>query len=98
VKLNALNGRLSTTISYYDIKVTDIVRNYVDPAGIIVNRSIQNGTQVSRGFEFELAANPVTGLNVTAGFAYNQAKYQNASDDINGLRRGTAGSPYTANL
>lgn len=98
IKLNAFEGRLSTTLSYYDIKVTDIVRNYVDPAGIIVNRSIQNGTQVSRGLEFELAANPITGLNVTAGFAYNKSKYLNASDDVNGLRPGTAGSPYTANL
>lgn len=98
VKLNALEGRLSATISYYDIKVTDIVRNYVDPAGIIVNRSIQNGTQLSRGLEFEVAAHPATGLNITAGFAYNQSRYSNASDDVNGLRPGTAGSPYTANL
>lgn len=98
IKLNAFDGRLSTTISYYDIKVKDIVRAYIDPAGVLAGQSIQNGTQISKGIEFEIAANPIAGLNITAGFAYNNSKYINASDDVNGLRPGTSGSPYTANF
>jgi iron complex outermembrane receptor protein len=35
---------------------------------------------------------------VTTGFAYNDSKYENANDNINGLRPGTAGSPYLFNL
>lgn len=98
VKLNAFGGRLSSTISYYDIKVKDIVRAYIDPAGLLVNQSIQDGTQVSRGIEAEVIANPFSGLNIVAGFTYNHSEYENADADVNGLRPSTAGSPYTANL
>lgn len=98
VKLNAFDGRLSSTISYYNIKVKDIVRSYVDPAGVIVNQSIQDGTQVSKGLEAEVTANPVSGLNITAGFTYNDSYFENATADVNGRRPGTAGSPYTFNL
>lgn len=98
VKLNAFDGRLSSTISYYDIKVKDIVRTYVDPKGLIVNQSIQDGTQISKGLEAEVTANPVSGLNVTAGFTYNDSYFENATADVNGRRPGTAGSPYTFNF
>ncbi|HEY0177029.1 MAG TPA: TonB-dependent receptor, partial [Pedobacter sp.] len=98
IKLNAFDGRLSSTISYYNIKVKDIVRAYIDPANIIVNQSIQDGTQVSKGLEAEVTANPFAGLNVTAGFTYNDSYYENAAVDVNGRRPGTAGSPYTVNF
>jgi len=96
VKLNAFDGRLSSTISYYDIKVKDIVRtdNTLPPP----NQSIQNGTQVSKGIEAEITANPFAGLNVTTGFAYNDSKYENTNADLDGLRPGTAGSPYVFNF
>ncbi|NCD70292.1 TonB-dependent receptor [Mucilaginibacter agri] len=94
VKLDVFDGKLSSTLSYYDIKVKDILR--ADPAH--PNFSIQNGTQVSKGLEAEVIANPLTGLNVVAGFAYNDSKYINSSADVDGLRPGVAGSPYTANL
>lgn len=98
IKLNAFDGRLSSTISYYNIKVQDIVRNYVDPNGLIVNKSIQDGTQISKGIEAEITANPISGLNVNAGFTYNDSYYQKASADVDGRRPGTAGSPYTVNF
>jgi iron complex outermembrane receptor protein len=96
VKLNAFDGRLSSTISYYNIKVKDIVRT--DNTLPAPNQSIQNGTQLSKGIEAEITANPFAGFNVTTGFAYNDSKYENANDNINGLRPGTAGSPYLFNL
>jgi iron complex outermembrane receptor protein len=98
VKLNAFDGRLSSTISYYDIKVKDIVRTDLSLPGTGTNQSIQNGTQVSKGVELEITANPLAGLNITTGFGYNDSKYENASADVNGLRPGTAGAPYTFNF
>jgi len=96
VKLNAFDGRLSSTISYYNIKVRDIVRfdNTLPPP----NQQVQDGTQVSKGIEAEITANPLAGLNITAGFAYNDSKYENTNADLNGLRPGTAGSPYLVNF
>ncbi|CAM4310445.1 iron complex outermembrane recepter protein [Pedobacter westerhofensis] len=96
VKLNAFDGRLSSTISYYDIKVKDIVRT--DNTLPAPNNQIQNGTQVSKGIEAEITANPFAGFNVTTGFAYNDSKYENTSADLDGLRPNTAGSPYLFNF
>lgn len=94
VKLNLFDGKLSSTLSYYDIKVKDILRTDPEHA----NFQIQNGTRISRGFEAEVIANPFTGFNVIGGFAYNYSLYTNADADVNNLRPGTASSPYMANL
>ncbi|MBF4507418.1 TonB-dependent receptor [Flavobacterium sp. JLP] len=80
VKLNAFQNKLSATISYYDIKVKDIVT--ADPN--LPNASIQNGTQFSKGFEVEVTANPIPGLNLLVGFSKNDS-------DLNGKRPVTAG-------
>lgn len=87
-------NKISATLSYYDIKVTDITRDDPDHA----NFSIQDGTQVSRGFEAELIANPVSGLNIVAGYTYNDSKYTKSNASVEGLRPSTSGSPRTANL
>lgn len=95
VKLLLLEGKLSATVSYYNIKVKDMVRPYNGPTP---NLSIQDGTQVSRGVETEIVASPIRGMNIIAGFAYNDSKMVAADKDIEGRRPGTAASPYTANL
>lgn len=94
VKVNAFHGKLSATVSYYDIEVKDVVR----PDQTHPNFSIQDGTQVSKGFEAEVMANPVQGLNIVAGFAYNDSKLVKAGADVQGRRPATAMSPTTANL
>lgn len=93
VKLNAFNGKLNATLSYYDIKVQDMVRPSANPTF-----SVQDGTQVSKGFEAEVIANPLQGLNVVAGFAYNDSKMEKSSADVEGRRPATAMSPTSANL
>jgi iron complex outermembrane receptor protein len=94
VKVNAFGGKLSGTVSYYDIKVKDIVRPYLpDPI-----KSIQDGTQTSKGVEVGVVANPFRGLNLVAGFAYNDSKMEKADSDVEGLRPATAMSPYAVNL
>jgi iron complex outermembrane receptor protein len=94
VKLNALGGKLNGTISYYDIEVKDLVRPYAANP----NFSIQDGTQLSKGIEAEIIAKPAVGLNVVAGFSYNDSKYIKSDPDVEGRRPATAMSPYTANL
>jgi iron complex outermembrane receptor protein len=85
---------VTATFSYYDIAVTNVTRDDPDH----VNFSIQDGTQVSKGFEAELIANPVPGLNIVAGFTYNDSKYTRSNENIQGYRPTTAGPPRMANL
>jgi iron complex outermembrane receptor protein len=95
VKIDLFDGKLSSTLSYYDIKVKDVVR----ASAINPSLSVQDGTQFSRGFEAEIIANPVTGLNIIAGFSYNDSKLEKTADaTVEGLRPTTAGSPYNANF
>jgi iron complex outermembrane receptor protein len=88
--------KISATLSYYDIQVTNVTRDDPDPNH--VNYLIQDGTQVSKGFEAELIANPISGLNIIAGYTYNDSKYEKSNASVQGLRPTTAGSPRTANL
>ncbi|OZI09077.1 TonB-dependent siderophore receptor [Siphonobacter sp. BAB-5385] len=94
IKLDAFGGRLNGTLSYYYITVENLVR----PNPTTPNFSIQDGTQRSQGLEAELIANPFQGLNVVAGFAYNDSKYTKSASDVEGRRPATAMSPYSANL
>jgi len=80
VKLNAFQNKVSATISYYNIKVKDIV--IADPN--LPNASLQNGTQFSKGFEIEVAANPIPGLNLLVGYSKNDS-------ELNDIRPVTAG-------
>jgi iron complex outermembrane receptor protein len=89
-------NKISATFSYYDIKVTNMTRPDLEHTqGSFL---IQDGVQLSKGFEAEVIANPVPGLNIVAGYTYNESKLDKAAVDVNGLRPTTAGSPTTANL
>lgn len=94
VKLDAFDGRLGATISYYDIQV----KNKVRPDVLHANASVQDGTQYSKGIEAEITANPFSGFNIIAGYAHNDSKMEKSSDYDNGRRPQTAGSPDAANL
>jgi iron complex outermembrane receptor protein len=95
VKLDAAGGRVSATVSYYDIRVANRLR----PAPTAANPSaqLQDANQWSRGAELNLTANPVRGLNIVGGFAYNYSVYVKSADNVNGRRPETASSPYLAN-
>lgn len=71
VKTSLLNGRLTATASFYNITVSDIVRQDPERFGF----QIQDGEQYSRGVEFSLTTSPVNGLNITAGYSHNDSKY-----------------------
>lgn len=70
VKTNLFNNRLNATISYYDITVKD--RVITDPSSIF--NKIQGGEVISKGFEIEINANPVDGLNIRAGYSNNESE------------------------
>jgi iron complex outermembrane recepter protein len=93
IKLDALNNKLNATLSYYDISVTNMTRDDPDNA----NFKLQDGTQQSKGFEAEVIANPIPGLNIVAGYSYNKSKLEKANKSIEGLRPASAGPERTAN-
>lgn len=88
IKTSVLNDRLTFTASYYDIRVSNIVRQ--DPNR--PNYQIQDGENYSRGLEFSLNASPVNGLNITAGYSHNKSEVTVTSNDaIRGRRPERAG-------
>ncbi|WP_316847778.1 TonB-dependent receptor [Pedobacter psychrodurus] len=97
IKTNIFDGKLTGSVSYYYIKVKDIVRGYNgDPTN--PTAQIQDGNKISKGIEAEIVANPVNGLNIIAGFAYNDNRMVNASPDVEGRRDAYSAAPYSANL
>jgi iron complex outermembrane receptor protein len=72
IKAELPGNKLSGSISYYHIGVDNALRT--DDA----QYSFQDGQQVSKGVEVELTANPVPGLNIVAGYGYNENKFVKA--------------------
>ena len=95
IKTNLFNNRLNATISYYDINVKD--RVITDPASPF--NKIQGGEVESKGFEIEVNANPVNGLNIRAGYSNNDSE-TTVSDNAEILNRRPleAGPETTYNL
>ena len=99
VKVDLLNGRLNLTASYYDIRVENVVRTEaVEVKGVSYpNAIVQNGAQYSRGVELELIANPVSGLNLVAGYTHNNSKFVKTDSNTEGRRPPGAGPADLAN-
>lgn len=89
VKSNLYSDRVSLTVSYYDIKVSN--KTMADPANVL--NVIQGGVIKSRGVEVSLIANPVVGLNMIAGYSHNYNKITKdvADGDYIGLRSEDSG-------
>ena len=94
VKADIFDHKLAGTVSYYDIQVEN--STYDDPSGS--GFQIQDGTQLSRGVEIDLTANPIAGLNIVAGFAYNDSKLTQATALLTGRRPGLSGPPRSYNF
>jgi len=94
VKADIFDHKLSGTVSYYDIQVQN--STYADPSGN--GYQIQDGTQLSKGVEIDLTANPIAGLNIVAGFAYNNSKLTQATATLTGRRPGLSGPPRSYNF
>lgn len=98
VKANLFQDKLHATLSVYDIQVSD--RVYPDPSNS--NDVIQGGKISSKGFEVDINANPVKGLNLIAGYSHNDAKLKagNADDFYSepGRKPGGQGPADLANI
>jgi len=95
IKTNIIKNKLNATISYYDIKVKDQV--ITDPSSPF--NKIQGGEVYSKGFEIELNANPVNGLNIRAGFSNNDSKVTKSdNNEILNTRPLEAGSKTLYNV
>lgn len=70
IKTNLLRDRLFATVSYYDIKVNNKVIG--DPTNFY--NSVQGGEVGSKGYEIDIIATPVKGLNLVAGYSHNETK------------------------
>lgn len=68
IKTNLLDGRLAATLSYYDIRVDNMVRQ------VAPEEYIQDGENYSRGFEASITASPLPGLNIIGGYSYNHSE------------------------
>lgn len=92
-KLNLLNNMVTATLSYYDIKVSNTVLQVAPEV------YTQGGERYSRGFEASVAANPIAGLNVIAGYSYNESKLTTAEpgDPFANRRPESAGPQIMAN-
>lgn len=75
VKLELLDKKLSFTGSYYNIRIDNATR--IDENLF----TVQDGEQESKGVDLELIAEPITGLNILAGYAYNDNRIIRASDE-----------------
>lgn len=100
VKVDLFNGRLNMTASYYDIQVKKVLRDdQINIDGTNYNIKVQDGTQYSKGYEFEVIANPFSGLNLVAGYSHNNSKFTRVTDkNLQGRRPAGAGPADLANL
>ncbi|PTT00971.1 TonB-dependent siderophore receptor [Pedobacter sp. HMWF019] len=92
VKSDLFEGRLSGSLSYYDIKVSNIVLS-TGP-----NQYVQGGDQYSKGFEAQITANPIDGFNIIAGYSKNISKLTNATAATEGRRPVEAGPEDLVNV
>ncbi|OSY87111.1 TonB-dependent receptor [Tenacibaculum holothuriorum] len=93
IKTNLFNNKLETTISYYNILVSDKIIGF-GPS------KVQDGKVKSQGIEIEANANPIDGLNVRGGFSYNDSKVLESASNpaIIGNRFGEAGAKFNYNF
>ncbi|WP_335966658.1 TonB-dependent receptor [Galbibacter sp. PAP.153] len=95
-KLNLFNNKLAATISYYDIEVSNrALRIDIDADNYYYN---QEGKQSSKGFETSITANPIEGLNIVAGYSYNDSNLEEGDAAFENRRPEGAGPQNLANL
>lgn len=99
VKVDAFHHKLTFTGSYYDILVTNMTRSVqMMSGGKPYNVTVQDGSQKSKGVELDIIANPIEGLNIVAGYGYNDSKMVEADPTVEGLRPTSAGPVNLVNL
>jgi len=112
-KVNLFNNKVTGSVSYYETKVSNsvyaIYSTQLNPDGTpaldndgnplpqnVANYN--NGGQKNKGIEFSLTANPVEGLNILAGYSYNDSRLTAGDPTFVNYRPESAGPQNLANL
>ena len=93
-KANIVQNKLSLTLSYYNIKVSNKIMT--DPEN--VNNSIQGGEVLSEGFELSAVGNPFEGMSLIAGLSKNYATQLSGDPSYDHQRPEEAGPELLANF
>jgi iron complex outermembrane receptor protein len=95
LKSDFFDGKLAATLSYYDIRVSNVVRDVSISPDI---NYIQDGENYSKGFEVSVVASPLPGLNVITGYSFNDSEITATdSDDYRNRRPEGAGPQHLIN-
>jgi len=100
-KVNLFNDKLTGSVSYYNTEVSNMVYTLYGPTADNpdnIQTSVQGGEQRNKGVEVSLTANPIEGLNILAGYSYNESKLTAGDPDFVGRRPESAGPQIMANL
>lgn len=86
IKAELFEKKLSFTASYYRINIDNATRMNEELF------TIQDGKQLSKGLDLELITQPLPGLNILAGYGYNDNRILRAALDakIDGNKAGNA--------
>ncbi|WP_426588214.1 TonB-dependent siderophore receptor [Mucilaginibacter sp. R-33] len=76
IKTEAFEKKVNLTLSYYYTNIANATRT--DSKGF----TFQDGRQVSKGVDAELIANPLPGLNIIMGYAYNNNKILKTTNPV----------------
>ena len=74
IKVDFLNGKLSTTLAAYQITKANVTTPNPDPELAALGFSIQTGEQRSRGLELDIAGEISPGWRVIGSYAYTDAR------------------------
>lgn len=83
VKTDFLKGFLSTNVTVYQIKNTNLAQTAEFKADGSLNTDstikVLNGETKSKGIEVDVTARPLEGLSIIAGYSYNDMRYTKTS-------------------
>jgi iron complex outermembrane receptor protein len=91
VKAELIDKKLSMTASYYNIDIDNATRTEA-------NFTVQDGKQRSKGVDIELVGNPVPGLSLVAGYAYNDNRIIKSSNPAIEGNKATTSPENVANF
>jgi iron complex outermembrane receptor protein len=94
IKTEMLGGKITGTVTYYDIYVSNVTR----PHPTLTGFTVQDGNISSKGFEADLVAALFADCNIVAGYSYNHAVNDQTDKNINGLRPVSSGPKHLANI
>lgn len=83
VKKDFWNGLLSTNVTVYQITNSNLAQTAEFKADGTSNTDssikVLNGETTSKGVEIDITARPIDGLNINAGYSYNDMRYTKTS-------------------